>query len=410
VKGGTVLTLLSNFFPLFSQVITIEFANLHAILQSGSARYRKYLARKRQQAATDSDVECKDESAVLQMQKEAMKNLNIIELLDNNSSFRKLSAVQKRHLESLAEGPLYYAPGQRLWRSGQQVDKAFIVVAGTVAFVAKRRSAHVANVSAPLENLPNATKASAGDGFNQGNESSVNFGNEMQIAVAKAVKELKDPNFIDDESTGSNGSIRHDKGGKRHANAIFHSSQRAYSPSSTRQAKRRSSGSSLDDVLSDLNDFAVRDDSGSEQGEKIIEDRKKIKDRLASKVLGRLNNRRANTAGLVFSRGTFLGDVSKMVARLLSYDYDGDKLVRDDDSSFAFGFGDMSEPSVDRTGRSAHETIHEAESDRLVVHNSTLAAGKDGCSVIVFPKSSLIPFLDEYPGLLLSLLGTQVVV
>jgi hypothetical protein len=347
---------------------------------------------------------------MLQMQKEAMKNLNIIELLDNNSSFRKLTAVQKRHLESLAEGPLYYAPGQRLWRSGQQVDKAFIVVAGTVAFVAKRRSAHVANVSATLENLPNATKASAGDGFNQGNENAINLGNEMQIAVAKAVKELKDPNFIDDESTGSNGSIRHDKGGKRQANVIFHSSQRAYSPSSARQVKRRSSGSSLDDVLSDLNDFAVRDDSGSEQGERIIEDRKKVKERLASKVLGRLNNRRANTAGLVFSRGTFLGDVSKMVARLLSYDYDGDKLARDEDSSFAYGFGDMSEPSVDRTGRSAHETIHEAESDRLVVHNSTLAAGKDGCSVIVFPKSSLIPFLDEYPGLLLSLLGTQVVV
>jgi hypothetical protein len=170
VKKGIFLTLVSNSFLSFSQVITIEFANLHAILQSGSARYRKYLARKRQQAATDSDVECKVESAMLQMQKEAMKNLNIIELLDNNSSFRKLTAVQKRHLESLAEGPLYYAPGQRLWRSGQQVDKAFIVVAGTVAFVAKRRSAHVANVSATLENLPNATKASAGDGCNQGNE------------------------------------------------------------------------------------------------------------------------------------------------------------------------------------------------------------------------------------------------
>lgn len=340
-----------------------------------------------------------------------MKNLNIIELLDNNSTFRKLNAVQKRHLESLAEGPLYYAPGQRLWRSGQQVDKAFIVVAGTVAFVAKRRSAHVANMNAPPENSPNATKASGGDGCNHSNDSAVNLGNEMQIAVVKAVKELKDPNFVDDESTGSNGSIRHEKGGKRHANAIFHSSQRAYSPASTRQVKRRSSGSSLDDILLDLNDFAVRDDSGSEHGEKIMEDRRKAKDRLASKVLGRLNNRRANTAGLVFSRGTFLGDVSKMVARLLSYDYDGDKLARDDeDSSFAYGFGDMSEISVDRTRRSAYETIHEAESDRLVVHNSTLAAGNDGCSVIVFPKSSLIPFLDEYPGLLLSLLGTQVVV
>jgi CRP-like cAMP-binding protein len=54
--------------------------------------------------------------------------------------------------------------------------------------------------------------------------------------------------------------------------------------------------------------------------------------------------------------------------------------------------------------------IHEQEGDSHIVHTSTLTAGKDGCVVLVFPKQSLIPFLDEYPGLLLSLLGTQVVV
>ena len=54
-------------------------------------------------------------------------------------------------------------------------------------------------------------------------------------------------------------------------------------------------------------------------------------------------------------------------------------------------------------------TIFEQEGDQHIVHSSTLAAGKDGCVVLVFPKASLILFLDEYPGLLLSLLGTQVV-
>jgi hypothetical protein len=54
--------------------------------------------------------------------------------------------------------------------------------------------------------------------------------------------------------------------------------------------------------------------------------------------------------------------------------------------------------------------IHEADDDNHVIHSSTLTAGKDGCIVLVFPKSTLIPFLDDYPGLLLSLLGTQVVV
>jgi hypothetical protein len=112
----------------------------------------------------------------------------------------------------------------------------------------------------------------------------------------------------------------------------------------------------------------------------------------------------------VFSRGHFLGDVSKMVARLLSSEYQAD-MERDEDSSFAaYGFGDTSERNPDKDRMNVHGTIHEAESDRLVVHSTTIAAGKDGCSVIVFPKSSLIPFLDEYPGLLLCLLGTQVVV
>ena len=50
------------------------------------------------------------------------------------------------------------------------------------------------------------------------------------------------------------------------------------------------------------------------------------------------------------------------------------------------------------------------DDDDLVVHNSTLTAGKDGCVVLVFPKSSLISFLDEHQGILLFLLGTQVVV
>ena len=39
-----------------------------------------------------------------------------------------------------------------------------------------------------------------------------------------------------------------------------------------------------------------------------------------------------------------------------------------------------------------------------------MMAGPEGCVAIVFPRSSLVPFLDASPGVLLSLLGTQVVV
>ena len=72
--------------------------------------------------------------------------MEILDLLEHNTALRKLSAVQKRHLESLAEGPVYFAPGQRLWRSGTAVEKAYIIVGGTVSFVAKRRNAGSAGV------------------------------------------------------------------------------------------------------------------------------------------------------------------------------------------------------------------------------------------------------------------------
>jgi hypothetical protein len=133
--------------------------------------------------------------------------------------------------------------------------------------------------------------------------------------------------------------------------------------------------------------------------------RRSSRARFANKVLGRLYSRRAFTGGLVFSRGHFLGDVSKMVAGLFTSEESGR------DQSFpVYGFGDKSEIRERASSQLSEMVIHEVGEDGHVVHSSTLTAGKEGCIVLVFPKSSLIPFLDEYPGLLLSLLGTQVVV
>jgi len=143
--------------------------------------------------------------------------------------------------------------------------------------------------------------------------------------------------------------------------------------------------------------------------------RRSSRARFANKVLGRLYSRRAFTGGLVFSRGHFLGDVSKMVAGLLSADF-VDEFQDDDEGSVPkYGFGEKTEGGGLRASNSQLDSvsemvIHEQEGDELIVHSSTLTAGKEGCVVLVFPKASLIPFLDEYPGLLLSLLGTQVVV
>ena len=141
------------------KVIKIEFTSLHSILKSGSPLYRKYLARKelKNLSSRNSSMDMEppsnddDDPAVSSFLSQAVMNLNLIELFDHNSALRRLSAVQKRHLESLAEGPEVYKPGERLWRAGASVDKAFIIVAGTAAFVPKRRNA--GSVGLPSGNM-----------------------------------------------------------------------------------------------------------------------------------------------------------------------------------------------------------------------------------------------------------------
>lgn len=161
-----------------------------------------------------------------------------------------------------------------------------------------------------------------------------------------------------------------------------------------------------------VNNQPVRRTSGSstesmpKNNENNIDADKAYNDRVANKVLGRLYSRKRITSNLVFSRGHFLGDVSKMVAGLLTGGPKSDDLSGDDES-FKYGYGDT--PKI-TDSHDAVATIHEREGDEHIVHNSTLVAGKDGCVVLIFPKSKICPFLDEYPGLLLSLLGTQVVV
>lgn len=165
------------------KVITIEISHLHPILKSGSPLYRKYLARRAQQERAQSleMTEGDHMSATEQLLGEALRTLNILELLNCNSALRKLSAVQKRHLESLAEGPVSFPPGERIWRSGAPVDKAFIIVSGTASFVPRRRNAGSANV-------PSTSQFK----FRTGEEAKANcsIGEEMAQDAMKAIKEL----------------------------------------------------------------------------------------------------------------------------------------------------------------------------------------------------------------------------
>ena len=418
-----------------AKVITIEFSNLHTILKAGSKLYHRYLDRKAHQErvrmdASQSISERQSEATPTeQMFDEAVQNLNVLELLNCNSALRKLTAVQKRHLECLAEGPITYQPGERLWRGGAPVDKAFLIVAGTASFVQKRRNAG----SAAVAQAKDSEKEKVGD---------PSVGDSMRADAAKAMKELGMKHGNDDGSMSSAESnevkappkFMSASGHHFQYDALFNKSgaqetseNHDYVKLSRGLQKRadfllqNNEGSVASGLSGDESDidsmefdaesqldhnYADDSDPGSRRRNSVTR-RRSYRAKFANKVLGRLYSRRAFTGGLVFSRGHFLGDVSKMVAGLLS----NDASETDDDYGHSYGFGDKSESQTDNVLETITELIiNEQEGDHQVVHNSTLTAGTEGCVVLVFPKSALIPFMDEFPGLLLSLLGTQVVV
>jgi hypothetical protein len=125
-----------------AKVIILEFKNLHRILQNGSILYKKYLSRHNLDGSSyEGPIQTTLVSPATEMLlKDSSEKLNILELIDINTGLRKLTAVQKRHLECLAEGPIAFNPGERLWRAGAPVDKAYLVVAGSASFVARRRN------------------------------------------------------------------------------------------------------------------------------------------------------------------------------------------------------------------------------------------------------------------------------
>lgn len=400
------------------KVILIEFAFLHNILREGSSLYRKYLDRKEHRRSHRRDSEASKEESVLPdlMNTEGVVNLNVMELLDCNSAFRKVSAVQKRHLESLAEGPKYFGPNQRLWKSGSPVDEAFIVVEGTAQFVTKRTnrinngklkwsSSHgPGNFSAPCwdpdevdeelnedsnnRSLPirfsdyvenEGRRAERASSDSESTISSYESDKDLYITISEGNEDFDDKPIT---SSKLSDGLR-----KRATLAQF------YNQSTTFDSDSYSVLSDDDVSDSDSNSY------GPEAAGRKLLRRRSSRDQIANKKF-RIGTGLTND--LIFSRGHFLGDVSKMVATRLSSAESNEEFSDDDQSGFFYGYGNVSR-------RVNETTIHERE-DETVVHSTALAAGKDGCVVVVFPKATLIPFLDEYPGTLLSLLGTQVVI
>ena len=455
---------------LLPQAISVEFSNLHAILKSGSALYRKYLERRNLQkrviAALPPDFKPNATAVLLD---DALRHLNVLELLDCNSALRKLSAVQKRHLESLAEGPVSFQPGERLWRAGAPVDKAFVVISGTASFVPRRRNAGSVGLpaTAKISPIPRHNENSSSAGTTPGDSSShsrLSLGETMRRDAMAAVRELRIPeagppvtevshaveqlpvvadskhfqldSIFSRPGTGGTEGVpssltdAHDyaklsRGLQKRADILNKQEVGSPAPESATQhdiaemVDDDASVENLENVFLDLEGESSGRSSGRSNDSRdrrvSLARRRSSRARFANKVLGRLYSRRAFTGGLVFSRGHFLGDVSKMVAGLLSMDIESDLFPSNDDDADGptYGFGEKTEGSIDHSDvhlQTVSEIMHEQDNELNIVHSSTLTAGKEGCVVLVFPKPSLIPFLDEYPGLLLSLLGTQVVV
>jgi hypothetical protein len=407
------------------KVITVEFSSLHTILKNGSSLYKKYLERKSNQERVLMDISSGSghSSSTGKLLDNAMRDLNVLELLNCNSALRKLDAVQKRHLESLAEGPISFHPGERMWQAGAPVDRAFVIVSGTASFHVRRNAGSIAGGKGSLESSEVDRNSGTGD--------------SMRVDAMKVIKELNkysqgSPAHGDDHSSMS--SIDTEENRPFPLDIFGHtgpatSNQASFSDSRDFEAlqrglKARAKHLSKDDEVGEEvshedesldaenesqldHTFTDEFDPGTRSRRSSVIKRRGSRARFANKVLGRLYNRRAFTSGLVFSRGHFLGDVSKMVAGLLA----SDCLPESNEDGPSYGFGDKKEGDDDkRVGKIAELTIHEQEGDHHILHSSTLTAGQNGCVALVFPKSSIIPFLDAYPGFLLSLLGTQVVV
>lgn len=398
-----------------AKVITLEFSTLHRILKNGSPLYRKYLKR---QKSSGSNYEVHIPAAITpstaQLLKESSEKLNIMDLIDMNTALRKLSAVQKRHLECIAEGPVAYNPGERLWRAGAPVDKAFLVVAGTAAFVIRRRNStiSVAN-SGMLNNFDGGMRNAKGELDPEG---------DVQVSALEKDSDHRriDSDSEDDAIVSLEGLFGRSKRktGKTKSMSDADDFDRL-----SKTLIRRAESLGRDDTVSvcDSHDEFSQSSDGQLSTElsddrdrrSSLTRRRSSRARFVNKALVRLYDRRTFTGGLVFSKGHFLGDVSKMVAGLLSATGDssvaGDSSGQGEESLPSFGFGEKKDKN-DRNEILSNMVIHEKDVEGRILHTSTLTADQGGCIVLVFPRESLTEFLDAHPGLLLSLLGTQVIV
>jgi len=297
--------------------------DLNKILKRGSKLFRKYqalrekqlLEQKLLQATLRENMDKRDAEEIERVR--SLRGDNLLEVLKFNSALGKLTAFQKRHLESIAEGPRYFEEGSCFWQMGDSVEFAFLIVTGTAVF---------------------------GHHTSDAEHSVASRRNSFEGVVSRR------------------GSSEFSIDGRR----VEEDKLLAVPPNSEYARLETSLQNRVDKMDNDVFDHP-RDILPKE------ELAQNARDRFANKVLARLYSRRAHTSGLIFSRGHFLSDISRMVSGDLAY-------------------------------------VSEEKKDRGHCHSSNMIAGRNGCVAMVFQRSSLVPFLEANPGVLLMLLGTHAVV
>jgi hypothetical protein len=182
----------------------------------------------------------------------------VVDVLRCNSVLGKLPAIQKRALEAIAEGPRVFEAGEPLWSIGDRCSYAFLMVAGTAKYEA-------------------VAKARAR--FMRSRSSMGMFVDVGDGTVIEADKQL--PHVHPGSEYAKLESLL-----LRRAEGWANASQSRYSS-------------------------LLKADAA-----------KTANDRFANKVLARLYARRKFTGGLVFGRGSFLCDVTRMVSGQLVLETD----------------------------------------------------------------------------------------
>jgi CRP-like cAMP-binding protein len=266
-----------------------------------------------------------------------------------------LTPIQKRHLEALSEERAEYDPGEYLWTKGSEAKYAFIVVKGSVYI-------------------------GVGKEFKENRRRSVScerYSRHLQERMERERGRSPGPGGLRTVDSLDTEEADHAAGGRTIVRSATIATSRVM-----RVSERRVSDEVDEETLARMRAARHRKMISNEEpaaGEEAEVGGEGAKRKYKSRIVNGME---------VLSRGHFLANVAEMIVT----DVQRPDCVYDE--NFQTDNEGGRGTSCAGTGR----------------HSSTLRAGGGGATVVRFGKLEFINFLDKHPGVLLSLLGTEIVV